>query len=55
MIGMLAGLVVSLSVGQLAPYVLGVPGIAWTWNVAVGAAVTFTVGLIASYVRGVRR
>jgi SSS family solute:Na+ symporter len=48
MMGMVAGLVVSLSVGQLAPYVLGVPGIAWTWNVAVGAAVTFTVGLLAS-------
>jgi hypothetical protein len=45
---MIAGLAVSLSVGQLSPYVFGVPGIAWTWNVAVGATVTFVVGLAAS-------
>ncbi|PYQ15218.1 MAG: sodium:solute symporter [Acidobacteria bacterium] len=48
MVGMVAGLAVSLCAGQLAPYVLGVPGIAWTWNVAVGAAVTFAVGLLVS-------
>lgn len=44
MLGMVTGLVVSLSVGLLAPQVLGVPGVAWTWNVAVGTIVTFTVG-----------
>ena len=48
MAGMVAGLVVSLGLGQLAPYVLGVPGIAWTWNVAVGTVVTFAVGLLVS-------
>ena len=48
MAGMVAGLVVSLCAGQLAPYVLGVPGIAWTWNVAVGAAVTVAVGWTVS-------
>lgn len=44
MIGMVAGLAVSLSVGRLAPAVLGMPGVAWTWNVAVGATVTFLLG-----------
>jgi Na+/proline symporter len=48
MMGMVAGLVVSLSVGQLAPSVLGVPGIAWTWNVAVGSTVTVAVGWTVS-------
>jgi solute:Na+ symporter, SSS family len=48
MAGMVAGLVLSLCVGELAPYVLGVPGIAWTWNVAVGTVVTFSVGLLVS-------
>jgi SSS family transporter len=48
MIGMAAGLLVSLSVGQLSPWLFGVPGIAWTWNVAVGAVVTFLIGLAAS-------
>jgi Na+/proline symporter len=48
MVGMVAGLVVSLSVGQLAPSVLGAPGVAWTWNVAVGAAVTVAVGWTVS-------
>jgi len=48
MAGMVAGLVVSLCAGQLAPYLFGVPGIAWTWNVAVGATVTFAVGLSVS-------
>ena len=35
-----SGLAVSLMVGMLAPVVFGVPGVAWTWNVAVGATVT---------------
>ncbi|HUG54323.1 MAG TPA: sodium/solute symporter [Vicinamibacteria bacterium] len=48
MIGMVAGLVLSLSVGMFAPYLLGTPGVAWTWNVAVGASTTFMVGLAAS-------
>ena len=39
---------VSLMVGMLAPYVLGVQGVAWTWNVAVGAAATCAVGMAAS-------
>jgi hypothetical protein len=55
MAGMVAGLVVSLCTGQLAPYLLGVPGIAWTWNVAVGAAVTFAVGLTVSRLLGPAR
>jgi len=46
--GMAAGLVVSLGCGRLAPLVLGVPGVAWTWNVAIGASVTFVFGLLAS-------
>jgi SSS family transporter len=46
--GMLAGLAVSLSVGKLAPLVFGLPGVAWTWNVAVGASVTFAVGVVLS-------
>jgi hypothetical protein len=31
-------------VGKLAPYLFGWPGVAWTWNVAVGALVTLAVG-----------
>jgi solute:Na+ symporter, SSS family len=50
MLGMVTGLVVSLCAGLLAPQVFGVPGVAWTWNVAVGAVVTFTVGWLASRV-----
>jgi Na+/proline symporter len=50
--GMAAGLAVSLSVGRLAPLVLHRPGVAWTWNVAVGAVVTVAVGLLASRVAG---
>jgi SSS family transporter len=46
--GMVVGLFVSLAVGRLAPLVLGVPGVAWTWNVAVGATVTFAVGFAVS-------
>jgi Na+/proline symporter len=52
--GMAAGLAVSLSVGRLAPLVLHRPGVAWTWNVAVGAVVTVAVGLLASRVAGGR-
>jgi SSS family solute:Na+ symporter len=48
--GMVLGLAVSLCFGKLAPLVLGVPGVAWTWNVAIGAAVTFAVGLALSLV-----
>jgi solute:Na+ symporter, SSS family len=48
MIGMLAGLAVSLLVGALSPFVLGRPGVAWTWNVAVGTVVTAAVGFAAS-------
>ena len=44
LIGMGFGLVVSLMVGMLAPYLFGGPGVAWTWNVAVGAVVTVIVG-----------
>jgi Na+/proline symporter len=48
MIGMLTGLLVSLSVGLLSPQIFGVPGVAWTWNVFVGAVVTFGVGVAVS-------
>jgi Na+/proline symporter len=50
MAGMVTGLAASLAVGRLAPFVLGVPGVAWTWNVAVGAVVTFAVGWALSQV-----
>lgn len=55
MIGMLSGLLVSLSVGLLSPTLFGVPGVAWTWNVFVGAVVTFVVGLSVSAVTADRR
>jgi Na+/proline symporter len=49
LVGMVAGLLGSLAVGSLmAPVLLGVPGVAWTWNVAVGAIVTVAAGLLAS-------
>jgi SSS family transporter len=48
LVGMLLGLAVSLGVGRFAPVVLGMPGVAWTWNVAVGAIVTCAVGWLAS-------
>ena len=48
MVGMLYGLLGSLAVGQFAPYVLGIEGVAWTWNVFVGALITFGVGMVAS-------
>jgi solute:Na+ symporter, SSS family len=46
--GMVSGLLGSLAVGSLSPWLFGVPGVAWTWNVAVGASLTFAVGLAAS-------
>ena len=52
--GMAAGLAVSLSAGALAPLVFHRPGVAWTWNVAVGAVVTVAVGLLASRLVGGR-
>jgi Na+/proline symporter len=48
MVGMLSGLMVSLSVGLLSPTIFGTPGVAWTWNVFVGAMVTFIVGVTVS-------
>ena len=48
MTGMITGLAVSLSVGRFAPYVLGWVGVAWTWNVAIGAIVTVTAGYVVS-------
>ena len=38
-----------------APFLFGVPGVAWTWNVAVGAVVTVVVGEIVSRLTGTRR
>jgi Na+/proline symporter len=52
MIGMAAGLLGSLAVGQLAPQIFGRPGVAWTWNVAVGTTLTVAVGLLASHFAG---
>jgi Na+/proline symporter len=52
--GMAAGLAVSLSVGRLAPVVFHRPGMAWTWNVAVGAVVTAAVGFLVSRAVGGR-
>jgi SSS family transporter len=49
LVGMLVGLAGSLAVGTLlAPRLFGVPGVAWTWNVAVGTTFTFAAGLAAS-------
>ena len=48
MTGMVAGLSVSLSIGLLAPFLFGTTGVAWTWNVAVGAVTTVAVGWIVS-------
>jgi SSS family solute:Na+ symporter len=50
MTGMIVGLAVSLAVGRLAPVLFGYPGVAWTWNVAIGTIVTFVVGLAVSRV-----
>jgi Na+/proline symporter len=51
LIGMVAGLLVSLLTGMLAQPLFGVAGVAWTWNVAVGAVATVVVGEIASRLR----
>ena len=48
LLGMVAGLLGSLAVGALAAPVFGWPGVAWTWNVAVGTVLTVVVGLLAS-------
>jgi SSS family transporter len=47
LIGMLGGLAATAVLGNKIP-ALGWPGMAWTWNVAVGASVTFGLGLLAS-------
>ena len=47
MVGMLSGLLVTMLLGRAMPG-LGWPGLAWTWNVAVGATVTVVVGLVVS-------
>jgi Na+/proline symporter len=54
LVGMAVGLATSLAVGQLAPYVTGRPGVAWTWNVATGAVVTVAVGWTVSRFLGGR-
>jgi len=51
-VGMAAGLLLSLAVGTFSPQVFGRPGVAWTWNVAVGAVLTFAIGYAASRLRG---
>ncbi len=48
MVGMVSGLAVSLVCGTLAPYVLHTDGVAWTWNVAIGAIGTCVVGMAVS-------
>lgn len=55
LVGMGVGLVVSLSAGLLAPLLFGVPGVAWTWNVAVGAIVTVVVGEVTSRLTSARK
>jgi Na+/proline symporter len=47
MTGMLVGLVVTIVLGRPIAW-LGWPGMAWTWNVAVGGTVTVGVGWLAS-------
>ena len=54
--GMVAGLVVSLGAGRLlAPDLFGLPGVAWTWNVATGAVTCVLVGLAVSALETRRR
>jgi Na+/proline symporter len=48
LVGMVLGLAVSLCVGAFAPTLFGRPGVAWTWNVAVGALATALLGGLAS-------
>jgi Na+/proline symporter len=47
MTGMLSGLVATVLLGRPIA-ALSWPGLAWTWNVAVGASVTVAVALVAS-------
>jgi solute:Na+ symporter, SSS family len=51
MTGMIAGLAVSLAVGMFAPYLFHVEGVAWTWNVAVGATATCAVAWTLTAIR----
>ena len=54
--GMVAGLSVSLGAGRLlAPVLFGLPGVAWTWNVATGAVTCVLVGLAVSALESRRR
>jgi len=47
--GMAFGLGLTLLTGDLvAPRLFHWPGVAWTWNVAIGAAATFAAGLLFS-------
>ena len=49
LIGMIVGLLGSLAVGPCwRPCSSAPPGVAWTWNVAVGAILTVAAGLLAS-------
>ena len=48
LVGMIVGLLVSLLTGMLAQPLFGIPGVAWTWNVAVGACTTVVVGELTS-------
>ncbi len=48
LVGMFVGLAVSLLTGMLAKPLFGVDGVAWTWNVAVGACTTVVVGQLMS-------
>jgi Na+/proline symporter len=50
--GMVVGLLVSLATGMLAQPLFGVPGVAWTWNVATGACATVIAGELASALIG---
>jgi SSS family transporter len=53
LIGMVAGLAVSLAAGSLVgPYLFGWRGVAWTWNVVTAAGTTVLVGWVASRLIG---
>jgi SSS family transporter len=52
--GMFLGLLASVCLGGVAPIVLGRPGVAWTWNVAIGAIVTVVAGWTVSRMRPAR-
>jgi SSS family transporter len=47
MTGMVVGLIVTVALGRTMPS-LDWPGLAWTWNVAIGGSVTFAVGWLVS-------